>query len=151
MNHPALIYRQFSVQGAPPLSLVVMLYDGAIAALQRAASAIEAGDIQEKCHQLNRAQAIMAQLEGTLNFEQGGEVAQTLKTFYLYSRSQTHKANLQNSTEILRSLIQSFTTVREAWSQADHAPPPSPTTTPDKASLRSPGTAANADTWRLAG
>ena len=36
MSHSARTYRQFSVQGATPLGLVVMLYDGAIAAIQRA-------------------------------------------------------------------------------------------------------------------
>ena len=55
MRHPASAYRQFSVQGATPLGLVVMLYDGAIAAMQRAADAIEADDIANKCHHLNRA------------------------------------------------------------------------------------------------
>ena len=71
MNHPAHAYRQFSVQGATPLGLVVMLYDGAIAALQRAVTAIEAHDIPKKCNHLNRAQAIIVQLEGTLNFGAG--------------------------------------------------------------------------------
>ncbi|HTS69350.1 MAG TPA: flagellar export chaperone FliS [Terriglobia bacterium] len=148
MRHPAQAYRQFSVQGATPLGLVVMLYDGAIAALQRAASAIEAGDIQKKCNHLNRAQAIIAQLEGTLNFEQGGEVAETLKTFYAHSRSQALKANLQNSAEILRSLIQNFTLVRDAWHQADRAPsPPSP----DHASRPSPVTDSPTSSLQLAG
>lgn len=59
MNHPALAYRQFSVQGSTPLGLVVMLYDGAIAAMLRAVTAIEAHDIQTKCNHLNRALAII--------------------------------------------------------------------------------------------
>jgi flagellar biosynthetic protein FliS len=48
MRHPANAYRQFSVQGATPLGLVVMLYDGVIAAMQRAVTAIEARDIPQK-------------------------------------------------------------------------------------------------------
>lgn len=75
MRHPAQAYRQLSVQGATPLGLVVMLYDGAIASLQRTITAIEAHDIPQKCTHLNRAQAIILQLEGTLNFAVGGEVA----------------------------------------------------------------------------
>jgi flagellar protein FliS len=71
MKHPALAYRQISVQSATPLGLVVMLYDGAIAALLRAIAAIEARDTEKKCHHLNRALAIIIQLEGTLNTEQG--------------------------------------------------------------------------------
>src|SRR5208283_996348 len=101
MRHPALAYRQISVQSATPLGLVVMLYDGAIAALLRAIAAIEARDIEKKCHHLNRALAIIMQLEGTLNIEQGSDVARNLQAFYAYARAQTMKANLKNSTGIL--------------------------------------------------
>jgi flagellar protein FliS len=97
-----------------------MLYDGAIAAMNRAVASIEMHDIHSKCTHLKRALAIIAQLEGTLNFEQGGEVAQTLKSLYTYARTQVLKANLENSAEILRALIGKLSNVREAWSEADH-------------------------------
>jgi flagellar protein FliS len=119
MRNPALAYRQFSVQGATPLGLVVLLYDGAIAFLQRAGAAIEARDVAKKCDNLNRALAIIAQLEGSLNFEQGGEVARTLKSFYVYARAQAMKAHIENSTEILRSLIEHLRTVRDAWRESE--------------------------------
>jgi len=128
MKHPASAYRQLSVQGATPLGLVVMLYDGAIAALQRAVNAIEAGDIGQKCANLNRAQAIISQLEGTLNFDAGGEVARTLKSLYVYTRAQILKANLQNSAPVLCALIAKLSSVREAWYEADHKPSPGPQT-----------------------
>ena len=151
MNHPAHTYRQFSVQGATPLGLVVMLYDGAIAALQRAVTAIEDHDIQKKCHHLNRALAIIVQLEGTLNMELGGEVAQTLKAFYGYARAQAMKANIENSSEILRSLIEKFSTVREAWYEADHRPSPPPTTPASERSLHAPSPTPKSGSWRISG
>jgi flagellar protein FliS len=151
MNHPAHTYRQFSVQGATPLGLVVMLYDGAIAALQQAINAIEAHDIQKKCTHLNRALAIIAQLEGTLNMELGGEVAQTLKSFYLYSRAQAMKAHIESSAEILRSLIEKFSTVREAWYQAEHRPSPPPTTSASEGPPRAPSPTPKSSSWRLYG
>ena len=131
MKKPALVYRQFSVQGATPLGLVAMLYDGAITYLERTAAAIEAKDIKEKCAHLKRAQAIIGQLEGTLNFQQGGEAARNLKSFYAHARARLLKANLENSSQILRALIEEFTTLRDAWRQAERlqtlqetAPPP---------------------------
>src|SRR5271157_4774039 len=149
MSQPAHTYRQFSVQGATPLGLVVMLYDGAIAALQRALTAIEAHDIERKCNHLERALAIICQLEGTLNFELGGEVAQTLKAFYLYSRAQAMKANIENSPEILRSLIEKFASVREAWYQAEHGPSPSPSAPPSREeSPRAPSPTQEPGSWR---
>ena len=136
MRQPALAYRQFSVRSATPLGLVVMLYDGAIAAMQRAISAIEGHDIPQKCTNLNRAQAIILQLDGTLNFAAGGEVAQTLKALYVHARAQMLKANVENSPETLRALIEKLSTVREAWNEADHRPSASPTAPASEASPR---------------
>jgi len=119
MRHPAQTYRQLAVQGASPLELVVMLYDGAITALLRAIDAIETHDIERKCLHLNRAVAIIIQLEGTLNFEQGGEIAQNLQGFYAYSRAKIMKANIDNAAEILRSLIEYFTALRDAWKEGE--------------------------------
>jgi flagellar protein FliS len=151
MNHPAHAYRQFSVQGASPLGLVVMLYDGAIAAMRRAVTAIEAHDIQNKCHHLKRAMAIIVQLEGTLNMELGGEVAQTLKAFYMYSRAQATKANIENSPQILRALIEKFSTVREAWYQAERQPSPSAPPPVGEGSPRAPSPPPESGSWRLSG
>jgi flagellar protein FliS len=132
MNQPILTYRQLSVQGATPVGLVVMLYDGAIASMQRAITAIDAKDIEKKCAHLNRSLSIIAQLEGTLDFEHGGEVAQTLKQFYAHARARMLQANIENSREILSSLAQQFATVREAWEQVDRSTspvaPPAPNT-----------------------
>jgi flagellar protein FliS len=149
MKHPAQAYRQFSVQGASPLGLVVMLYDGAIAALRRAVTAIEAHDIPAKCQHLKRAMAIIVQLEETLNMELGGEVAKTLKAFYMYSRGQAIKANIENSPEILRALIEKFSTVRDAWYQAEHEPSPSSAPPAGEESPRAPSAPGEAGSWRM--
>lgn len=120
MKKPALIYRQFAVQGATDLGLVVMLYEGATTVLERAVAAIEAHDIEKKCKHLKGALAIIVQLEGTLDFQRGGEVARELKAFYMHARAQVTKANIENSAGILRSLIEEFTTLCEAWRAAEH-------------------------------
>lgn len=119
MRNPAHTYRQLSVQGASPLELVVMLYDGVITALLRAVDAVEAHDIEKKCQHLNRALAILIQLEGTLNFELGGDIAPTLQGLYAYSRAKIMKGNTENSAETLRALVEHFTTLREAWKEGE--------------------------------
>jgi flagellar secretion chaperone FliS len=119
MKYPAQAYRQLSVQAASPLGLVVMLCDGAITALLRAIDAIEAHDIERKCHHLNRALAIIVQLEGTLNFDEGGEIARNLQGFYAYSRAKMMKSNAENSVESLRPLIEYYTALRDAWKEGE--------------------------------
>ena len=120
MNHPAASYRQVAAQSASGVGLVVMLYDGAIAALDRATAALEAGEIERKCAQLNRALAILVQLEGVLDFEQGGDVAQRLKLFYVHARAQILRANIRNSKEVFLTLIRQLQELREAWRKLDH-------------------------------
>jgi flagellar protein FliS len=141
MKNPALTYRQVSVQGATQVGLVVMLYDGAIAAIQGAMAAIDAKDIEKKCAHLGRLDGIVAQLEGTLDFERGGKVAQTLKLFYTHARGQSLKANIENSREILSALAQQFATVREAWQEVDRSTSPvlSPTSSPTVSSAPKTG------------
>ena len=120
MKNPAYAYRQHAVQGASPVSLVVQLYDGAMSALRRATSAIEAHEIEKKVAHLNRALEIICELEGSLDFERGGEVAQTLKRFYSYARNRALQASIQNSSEMLVALVKNFSTLREAWEQIAH-------------------------------
>jgi flagellar protein FliS len=118
-NHPALTYRQLAVQSATPVGSIVMLYDGAIAAMQRAIGAIEAHDVEKRCTHLNRALAIIVYLEGILNLEKGGEVAQTLKQLYLHARTCMLQASIKNSQEILVPLVQQLSELRDAWQQVE--------------------------------
>jgi flagellar protein FliS len=150
MKNPARTYRQVSVESSTQVGLVVMLYDGAIAAIQGAMAAIDAKDIEKKCAHLCRLDGIVAQLEGTLDFERGGKVAQTLKLFYTHARGQSLKANIENSREILSALAQQFATVREAWEQVDHPPSPPPTTSASEGSPRPPSPAPKSGSWRMA-
>jgi flagellar secretion chaperone FliS len=149
MTHPALTYRQLSVQGATPIGLIVMLYDGAISALQRANAAIEARDIEKKCAHLNRVLAIVAQLEGTLDFDRGGEVAQTLQQLYVHARARILQANIENSKEILTSLAQQFSTVREAWDQIDRPSAPPAAAPQSRRSDRDPFQPSDSPSLRL--
>ncbi len=151
MRYPASAYRQFSVQGSTPLGLVVMLYDGAISFLRQAVTAIEAHDIPKKCVHINRALAIIVQLEGTLNMELGGQVAQTLKAFYGYARGQMMKANIENSPELLRSLIEKVETVRGAWYEADRQTSASPSGPDSQVLPQAPDPTPRPGSLRLAG
>lgn len=61
MWNPAKAYRQFSVEGASPVGLVVMLYERAIADLQRATTAVEAHDIELRTKHLDHFLGVIAE------------------------------------------------------------------------------------------
>jgi len=119
MRSPAASYRQIAAESASPLELVVMLYDRAIVDLQRAMTAVEAHDIQQRTNHLNHFFSILAQLEGSLDQERGGQVAKDLARFYQYARAQAFDASSKNSKEILSELCEHFSTLRDAWREGD--------------------------------
>jgi flagellar protein FliS len=119
MNNVASEYRKRAVEGASPVGLVVLLYGGAITALMRAISAIEANSIEKRVHELNKVFAILAELQGTLDFEKGGAVAQQLEKYYVVLRAQVLEASIKNSKPILEDLVKNMTGIKQAWQQAE--------------------------------
>ena len=120
MRSPAASYRQIAAESASPLELVVMLYDRAIVDLQRAMTAVEAHDIQQRTTHLNHFLNVTAQLEGSLDQERGGQAAKDLARFYQYARAQAFNAASKNSKEILSELSEHFSALRDAWREGEH-------------------------------
>src|SRR4051812_14747508 len=89
-------YRQTEVQSRTPLELVTMLYDGALRFLAVARDSIERNDIPARRDALNRTLAIVAELQNTLNLEQGGDIAAELDRLYEYSNVRLLDAAMRN-------------------------------------------------------
>jgi flagellar protein FliS len=119
MRNPAAAYRQLAVESASNLELVVMLYERAIVDLQRAITAIEAHDIEQRTKHLNHFFSLIAELEGSLDHERGGQVAKNLAMFYEHARAQALDAAIRNSKETLSKLSELFSTLRDAWREGE--------------------------------
>lgn len=117
--NPRLSYQQAAAQGASPLRLVILLYDQVIADLQSALSALARGDIEGRTRMINHAFAVIGCLQGTLNKEQGGRVAEDLDRFYRELRASLLQAQIRQSETGIRRRIADLMKVREAWDQAD--------------------------------
>jgi flagellar protein FliS len=101
------------------MGLVAMLYDRAIADLHGAMTAVEAHDIQQRTNYLNHFFSVIAQLQGSLDHERGGQVAHDLERFYRYASTQALNAAAQNSKETLSQLSEHFSTLRDAWQEGE--------------------------------
>jgi flagellar secretion chaperone FliS len=120
----AQAYYQTQIQSRSPLELVVMLYDGALRFLQQTVDAMERGDLVAKRDALSRAMAIVTELHGMLDLEQGGEVAASLDSLYTYMIERITTANQQRDPAPVVEVMRLMTGLREAWSQIAQAPPP---------------------------
>jgi flagellar secretion chaperone FliS len=117
MARGAEAYYQTHVQSRSPLELVVMLYDGALRFCDQAATAMDAGDMTTKAVAMSRAFAILAELQNTLNVNEGGDVARQLDALYAHMHDRLIDANIQRSSAPIRDVMRLLTPLRDAWSQ----------------------------------
>ena len=110
-------YYQTHVQSRSPLELVVMLYDGALRFLTQAAEAMDRGDMAGKAVALDRAFAILGELQNTLNVREGGDVALQLDALYGHMHDRLVEANVQRSSAPIHAVIKLLRPLRDAWSQ----------------------------------
>jgi len=118
----AQTYRANAVLTASPGQLVLMLYDGVLKnlAITRDAFARPATDprrIETINHQLLKAQMIIAELQGGLNLEAGGEFAATLHRLYDYHNRRLLEANLRKEVEPVIEVERLVRDLRDAWAE----------------------------------
>ncbi len=120
-------YRESAVRGASPVRLVVCLYEQAIEDLRRAVAALERGDVEGRTRGINHALTVIAHLQGSLDMQQGGEVAANLNGFYGLIRAGLVQAHVKESARILEEQISLLVTIHEAWLEVERiTPAPAP-------------------------
>src|SRR5262245_6765641 len=115
LSRGAQTYLQTQVQSRSPLELVVMLYDGAIRFLEQAGDAMDQRDMPTKARAISKAMAIIAELQSTLNMEQGGEIALQLDGLYTHITTRLVDANVQRDRAPINEVIALLRPLRDAW------------------------------------
>jgi flagellar protein FliS len=114
-------YREVEIKTATPLELVVMLYDAAIANLQKAQEHLAAREIAPRTRCLNKVSAILTELQANLNFEVGGTVAPSLDRLYRYMKDRIIQANFKQDAAPVKEVAKLLSGLRSAWAQVSQA------------------------------
>ena len=115
VNRNQLAYQEAAVGNANPIELVIMLYDVLARDLHGAIEAMEAGNIDLRTAKLKHGFLALQQLEGSLNMDEGGEMATNMSRYYSMLRAQMMKAQIEQDARVLSELVQLLFSVREAW------------------------------------
>ena len=97
--------------------LLLMMYEGAIKFLKQSRAGIEAGDIAKFCRFLSKAQAIVAELMNTLDFEKGGQIAKDLDRLYDFMLFYLTEANLYRDPKRITKVIGLIDTIYSAYKE----------------------------------
>ncbi|MDH5521551.1 MAG: flagellar export chaperone FliS [Acidimicrobiia bacterium] len=116
MNAALETYRQSSIDTASPGRLIVMLYDGVIASIDKVEAALstQRPDLATAHSELTRAQAIISELLQTLDMSVG-PVAISLASLYEFCHRQLVQANVEKSIEPTRAVRDILADLRDAW------------------------------------
>ncbi len=118
-NSSLAAYRSVSVHGgvdnADPHRLVQMLMDAIAERLSTARGCIERGETARKAKLLHSCVTLVAELRGSLNHAEGGELAQNLDSLYDYMTRRLLQANVQSDVTIVIEVLGLLNELRGAW------------------------------------
>lgn len=108
-------YLTTQVTTADRLQLVVMLYEGAINFLGQAKVCMAAKDAPGKGQYLGKALDILAELNASLNFQDGGELAANLSRLYHFMSQHLTRANLTWNDKAVDEVMAMLAELKQAW------------------------------------
>ncbi len=136
-------YRQAATRSASPGQIVLMLYDGVLRFLAQARAGFALDDPKEFNETINnniqRAQAIINEMNASLNMAEGGEFARRLRALYDYLDNRLQESNLQKTEGGIDEVVRRVTVLRDAWAEmlqkggadlATASPGPAPAVSP---------------------
>ncbi|WP_313289154.1 flagellar export chaperone FliS [Exiguobacterium sp.] len=116
MMNPYATYQTNSVTTALPQDLTLMLYEGLIKFSMLAKRAIEQKMIEQKNTNIQKAQAIISELQLTLN--QSIALSKDLNSLYDYMQTRLIDANVKNDLVAIDEVIGFAEEFRETWKEA---------------------------------
>ena len=107
------------MNGASPLQLIIMLYDGAMKSMEAGKHAIVNHDLEKQNKHLLHAQKIVMELMSCLDMKEGGDIAANLLSLYTYVLNQLVDANVQDDEKAVDRAIQVLSELRESWAKVE--------------------------------
>ena len=128
-------YKSTNIRTASQGHLVVLLYEGAVRQLSAAAdmfdaaNTVKARDIEKFNNCLQKAQAIITELQVSLDMDRGGEIAKNLMSLYIFFNNELMSANINRDKKKVDFVLSMMTELSGAWRQAANSTANAPAAT----------------------
>jgi flagellar protein FliS len=100
-----------------PELLILDLYDGCIKFLRAALDGFNVESYEKINNNLNRADAIVDELNGSLNFEKGGEIAVNFRKLYTFIDRSITASNVKKDRQKAEDALKIIQMMRDTWSE----------------------------------
>ncbi len=112
------------VADASPTRLVQVMFEHILAHLATAGGCmgrirgnLPVNDVIAKGKAISKALALIGQLNGTLDMDRGGQVAQNLRSLYLYMMDRLTQANATNDATVVAEVAGLVDKIKSGWDQ----------------------------------
>lgn len=109
-------YKQNSVLTASPEELTLMLYDGCLKFMRQAKVFIEEKNIEGAHVSITKAQAIIEELDVTLNMDI--PISESLRPLYQFMTEQLIEANIKKDAQYIDTIYPMVEELRDTWKEA---------------------------------
>jgi flagellar protein FliS len=118
------VRNQGMITDASPTRLVQIMFEHILSHLALAQKCMErikdnlpVSDVVAKGTAIGKASRLIGQLNGSLDMERGGQIAENLRALYVYMLSRLILANLTNDTQIVGEVVKLLREIKTGWDQ----------------------------------
>ncbi|MBD3218214.1 MAG: flagellar export chaperone FliS [candidate division Zixibacteria bacterium] len=115
MNQALSSYQKNQISGMTQKDLIVLLYNGAVNFLKQAEKYLSEEKPAEFSDSIERTHRIIYHLYTTLDFDQGGEIAEHLGALYTFIIGQLYIVNSTKNEKIISDLLVIINNLKEGW------------------------------------
>jgi len=119
MQAAARSYFQTQVATTTQGDLLIMLFDAALKFLSQAKEKIAEKNYAQKGILISKAMDILAELQGSLNAQKGGDLADRLQKLYFFCNARLLAANLKMDVTKIDEVVNILTGLRDAFNEAN--------------------------------
>lgn len=112
-------YREASLEHAPPIKIVRLLYQGALRNIEKARRALEQDEVAAFTDALHRADAIVAELRFCLDHSVAPDLAGQLESLYLFAEERLAFALGERRMDAADEAAQVLKRLLSAWSELE--------------------------------
>lgn len=126
-NQAYSAYQKTNVTTASQGRLIVLMYEASVRNLKEALKLVgedgklKPADIEKFGKYIQKVQAIVAELQVTLDMEKGGEIAKNLMSLYVYFNSELMDISITHSAEKITSIMNMLNELLSAWRFASNS------------------------------
>lgn len=115
----AQMYLQSTVENAPPIKIVRLMYEGALRFLDRAAAVGANGSVAERTRWLARADAIVNELRASLDHDPDPKVSHELDRLYLFVQERISRAIVEKDPSLIPGARTVLATLLDGWREVE--------------------------------